>query len=1147
MKAAPVWSRRAFLRGAGAAVCLRPALGWAVPMVGWGEATAAVAAGVATANAVYPQPLREGSIARPRRYLPEGNGWVIRNGKGAFGRMLYPGGEATGAAGFVVAVGDRPEVGIGLPAHTGTLRMGVRRGTGETKWVHDFEEVVACYRAGRMEYVLRDEAVLGRGGELELLVMVGEGAEALLRVRGRGLPEGMEMVWLFGGASERLASVGETFAVRPGDCRGNRVQVRAGAAEAVVRGKTSGVRLRFPEGATIGVKSAADWATGWREGNSAGPADEPLLGARVMLTGERLVVISRLRAGEGEFGDGGVGTSAGAEARLARRMAAADGVAQAVRVETPDLDLNAAMASLNGAVDAMWDEEQGAMRASAGGGRVNGPGWRGAWAMDALGQHTRMRRQVRFWLQQQDVSAVPEELEVPVRGAADAGSGGARKDGMLHTNGDVAKGREDQNLVFFDAVLRHLRWTGDMATVREVWPALLRHMDWEYRLFRRPYVVERVAVKVDGVQAVAAKEVVLPLYEGYECLPGCVGMAGNGGGSAHASAMNYGLNRGAAVLARLLNGDPTPFEAEAEGIRRGMRSLLWRAGTGSFAEGRDWMEPRARWDATGVWTAYTAIDAGVVTERQAWQVAAERLRTMRRVPVKGDGVGVSGYVLPATDWVPEQGAVLRTAECAAMAMALWQVGMADEAYGLLRGTVVEAMARGASPGGLPEGLPMDPMVGEMGGDSGDVAGVLARAVVEGLFGAEPDLLRGTLMLRPGFPAEWDRARLVHPEMEVEWQREGLRERFRIKSGLAQKVVLTMVLAARAVGEPEVLVNGKAVPCSFDGDAVGGPRLLVPDIVWAAEWVVEVRWQGRPPVAVPPVVQCAVGQAVTLPAGATVAMIDDPQGLLKAGVANRAGKGAVFVRVEDGPCGYWLPIAVEIGPASETVTAAAAGERYEVVEMGDVLQHRVAEMLTRGYAEPRSPFCSLGLPAGLVEGCTVDDAGLRGAGGTLVVGKVPFRTPKDGANCRFVSMWKSDAAAAEVGVAGRATSAYVLVTGTVTDRAWCCEHGVVVVQYGDGTEARVGLRSPETWWPVERDWLLDDYVARWPEGRAVPARVELRTGKTWVSTMQGAKVEGGAAVVVRVPLDAGKELKAVRVECLRYGVVVGVLGVTLGRV
>jgi hypothetical protein len=50
---------------------------------------------------------------------------------------------------------------------------------------------------------------------------------------------------------------------------------------------------------------------------------------------------------------------------------------------------------------------------------------------------------------------------------------------------------------------------------------------------------------------------------------------------------------------------------------------------------------------------------------------------------------------------------------------------------------------------------------------------------------------------------------------------------------------------------------------------------------------------------------------------------------------------------------------------------------------------------------------------------------------------------------------------------------------------------VVIGYADGTSARLALRNPETWWPIEQNYFIDDY--QFPLAGPLPSRVDLQTG------------------------------------------------------
>jgi hypothetical protein len=112
-----------------------------------------------------------------------------------------------------------------------------------------------------------------------------------------------------------------------------------------------------------------------------------------------------------------------------------------------------------------------------------------------------------------------------------------------------------------------------------------------------------------------------------------------------------------------------------------------------------------------------------------------------------------------------------------------------------------------------------------------------------------------------------------------------------------------------------------------------------------------------------------------------------------------------------------------------------------------------------------------------------------------------------------------------------------------------DNGEVVVTYTDGTNSRLALRNPETWWPIEQDYFTDDYQFRL-EG-PLPTRVDLKTGT--VRTLdasafkgKGREVPGGAATVLGLSLDPRKELQSLTVRALANDVVIGLMAATLER-
>ena len=94
-----------------------------------------------------------------------------------------------------------------------------------------------------------------------------------------------------------------------------------------------------------------------------------------------------------------------------------------------------------------------------------------------------------------------------------------------------------------------------------------------------------------------------------------------------------------------------------------------------------------------------------------------------------------------------------------------------------------------------------------------------------------------------------------------------------------------------------------------------------------------------------------------------------------------------------------------------------------------------------------------------------------------------------------------------------------------------------------------LRNPENWWPIEQDYMIDDYM--FSNDAPLPPRVDLRSGETRIldpATFKGRgrEVDGGAATILHLSLDSSKTLSNLRLEVSLYPVVVALLSATLVR-
>ncbi len=294
------------------------------------------------------------------------------------------------------------------------------------------------------------------------------------------------------------------------------------------------------------------------------------------------------------------------------RSAQVEAIAATLKVDTPDEYINAAAGNFGIAAETIWDQKNQCVLHGGVAWRTMLAGWRGPYNLDALGNHDRAVQEIRHWLKRQNTT--PVTTGDPAVAPWDPNMHLARKEKLLHSNGDLSNNHYDMNMVFVDMLLRHLMWTGDLEFAREVWPALQRHLAWEHRLFRRTY------------KTTSGKE--LPLYEAYAAIWASDNLQYNGGGAAHSSAYNIFAFRTAAKIAKALGEDGTTYEAEAELIHQGMQELLWIKDQGAYGESKDLMQPQVVYTNPALWTVYHTIDSEVPTAREAWQMVAERLAVL---------------------------------------------------------------------------------------------------------------------------------------------------------------------------------------------------------------------------------------------------------------------------------------------------------------------------------------------------------------------------------------------------------------------------------------------------------------------------------------------------------------------------------------
>ncbi|WP_207895919.1 DUF4450 domain-containing protein [Hymenobacter gummosus] len=1230
--------------------------------------------------------------ARTLRYRPEGQDFVIQNGTHRFTRALY----GTNTA-FRVEAGDLPEFALYLPGMGGNLKLGLVAAGAQSKWLSQAARIEARYRPGAMLYTIEDP-LLGPRGRLRLTLLALADAEGLVLKAefDHVAPNAVQLAWAFGGASGRKFSrdgdIGadpeSSFDLKPEYCQGNEYALQRNAftltyGQPPKNAPAGTPRPRLlglvPPAAVLRVADAARQQTP-AQLLAAPAAAAPVLAGRLPAkAGETLYFAVQKAA---EAGLNAADKTAPAlryadlPAAFQRAEAARQQLAGRVLVSTPDAYLNTLGGALSVAADAIWEAPSYMHGAVAWRMRLNG--WRGPYAADPLGWHDRARTHFRSYAQSQltqpEIGPVVMDTALNLARSQEKLGTSVYSRGYISRNpgGDQRAHHYDMNLVFIDELLRHLRWTGDLAFAREMWPVLTRHLAWEKRNF-----------DPDGDG----------LYDAYAAIWASDALQYSGGAVTHSSAYNYFSNHMAAELAALIGQDAAPYRQEARKIRQALNARLWLPRQGSYAEYQDALGRRALHASAGLWTIYHALDSEVADPQQAYQATRYVDAQLPHIPVRAQGLPDEGYyLLSTTNWQPYDWSInnVALAENLHATLAYWQAGRADEAFRLWKSALLESMYLGSSPGNFQQISFYDAHRGELYRDFADPIGVAARSLVEGLFGLRPDALHDTLLVKPGLPSAWDSARLVVPDVTFRFQRQGQLETYQLTQRLPKRLALKLQVPALATEVAAVTVNGQPAAWRNVAAAVGRPLIEISSAP-AERYVVDITWRGEAPdrVALEDSYRPRKWLYVELPR-AKLLTLRDPQRVLTdsmrlddASVLNRrlgeeTGGRTVFAQLRQGALTWWEPLPLNVKPFLEvvdyatppdgsvqlrirlnesrsiptrvdtngwgapppdslrrtlpdslrrtlgilsieriywrqdyhlplgssvsrrlTVPAAAlvpgrnaaqigydfkvspvpvelttwsrpadATTKWERIDLTRHFNDQVTSIFQPNkYLAPRPKGPTLQLPTqGIGNWCypltqaNIDDAGLRQLAGTrgeiqLPIG-IPLRTPGAAGvnNVLFVSQWDNYPEQATVPLKGRASHAYLLMAGSTNPMQSQLDNGEVLVQYTDGTTARLALRNPDSWWPIEQDYLDDGFAFR--TGAVHPLRVHLKTGRvvpggefdqyTSIKGFSTRTIDGGAATVLDLPLDPKKKLKSLTVRALANDVVIGLMSVTLAR-
>lgn len=436
-----------------------------------------------------------------------------------------------------------------------------------------------------------------------------------------------------------------------------------------------------------------------------------------------------------------------------------------IEIDTPDPFFNTIATSLAHAAHGLWDGES--WQHGCIGWRMPLTGWRGAYVGDAVGLADYSLKHFRGYANSM-VKDKPATLSHPSQDAEKNLSRAEKRWGtQMYSNGYICRNPNetnkmhhyDMNIVYIDALLHHFCYDARPELLREFWPIIKTHLEWEKRNF-----------DPDNDH----------LYDAYCCIWASDALYYNSGAVTHSSAYHYRSNLMAARIAEIIGEAPTLYKDEADSILRALNQRLWLPTEGHWAEYQDFMGKQRLHESAAIWSIYTPIDCNACTPVQASRATDYVSTHIPHIPIEFDidhsaldelrlnteswGLDRQFYTISTTDWMPYAWSTNNVAheEVSNMALAYFQAGKPAEGFNLLKGDLLDEMFLGRSPGNFGQISYYDKEVKEAYRDFGDNIGITSRTLINGLFGIQPDALHGRCIIRPSFPSEWNFARIKTP-------------------------------------------------------------------------------------------------------------------------------------------------------------------------------------------------------------------------------------------------------------------------------------------------------------------------------------------------------------------------------------------------
>ncbi len=798
-------------------------------------------------------------------------------------------------------------------------------------------------------------------------------------------------------------------------------------------------------------------------------------------------------------------------------LARVEKLGRQVVVETPDPYFNAGIGASCAAMYGMYIEPW----FSHGGShwRMCYPGWRIMDGVTAYGWHNLVSNAMKYHGDRQVTNSSNAAAEADSNGAEQS-----KKSRYYGVGKIITAERYDMQTQFFDQCCREWRATGDVAFEKSLLPMLELHLQWAKDCF-----------DPDGDG----------LYESYINTWPTDSVWYNGGGTVEQSAYIYYQSRAAAEMCRRAgrSADAVKYGAEAEKIHKALDGILWLKGKGQYAAYIDQGGLKRVHDDAWVYSQHLPIEAGMSTPQQAWQALYYTDWAMEKYRFS-----YGGEMRQTSNWVPQEWSAreLFAGDNFAMALGYYLAGQGDDAWELLRGTMLESMYGDTEPKiGYTslQGTQCAPNFISPGGlshpngaiDFNDIVSMFCRTVVEGLFGYRPDYPNGVVTVAPGLPSAWEHASIKTPDYSLAFKRDGAVDRYAVELAKPAKMRLRIPVLAEMVKS----VNVDGVKSKWTIEPWAGCGMLVVDLPESAKADIEIHLSGRVPQIKAIAVDKKVGELKR------IANAIDPQGCL--GAEAKPGQHMAFAKVERGNVPYLQVYKVTASdPEGDAKRAAKllreppAKATWTNIPLESVFNADVRTIFKQKYLSPRpaTVSCRIGYDGWSAWtfypwSIATPEIKLARPGEAVTTSNgVPFGVIGTATNIAFTSRWDNwpKSVTAPVNAAGEAV--WLLVCGSSNPMQGRIANAVLRFKYVDGQEEQLELVPPLNFWSLcgfgRTDYDLKRDAFALP--KEPPAQIQLG--------------ENCRAMVYGWKLRPGVVLKEVELETLSQEVVIGLMGVSV---